>query len=163
MVACARSHASGSLRRGSSRGKSAFSGAQRRRMPHGIVWDMTADLTPAEAEAKEDQGGGWRLKADKSGLECLSTVHLFLEFAEAVVQRRESSAQKSKAIVMSDRPCYRRFERMDVQSQRFGWDFFTGSVWGLCRMILFGSPVWPRGISRLSHSRRRRLSNPRGS
>ena len=46
---------------------------------------MTADLAPAEAKAKEDEGGGRRLKADVLGLEtCLmrkvwlgvSTLHI---------------------------------------------------------------------------------------
>ena len=61
-----------------------------------------------------DEGGVWRLTADKSDHESLNTVQPFLGFVEAEVWWSESSVQRSEALVMSDRPSCRGFGRMDV-------------------------------------------------
>ena len=53
---------------------------------------VTADLAPAEARAKKDEGGGQRLEAGKLGHESLSAVQLFLEFAKAEVREGPKAA-----------------------------------------------------------------------
>ena len=83
---------------------------------------VIADLAPAEAKAKEDEGGGWTLEADELGHESLGTVELLLEFLEAEVRRAENSTQESEACVLSDTSI--------LPELRIG---------GLCRPDLFGS------------------------
>ena len=54
---------------------------------------MVADLTPAKAKAKDDEGGGWGLEADELGHESLGAVQCFLKIAEAEVRGRERESR----------------------------------------------------------------------
>ena len=54
------------------------------------------------------------MEAEGLGRESLGAGQLFLEFAEAEIGKDESGAQKSEALVVSDRPSCRGFGRMDV-------------------------------------------------
>ena len=56
-----------------------------------------ADLTPAEDEAKKDEGGGAGLETDELGHEFLCSVQFFPELAEAEVRGTEGGAQQREA------------------------------------------------------------------
>ena len=63
---------------------------------------MEADLAPAEAEAKEDEGGG--REANEQGHETLGAGQLLLKFAEAEIRETEGGVQKREACVVSNLP-----------------------------------------------------------
>ena len=66
---------------------------------------MVTDLAPAEAEAKEDEGGGRGLVADELGQKSLgSTPSFSASLRRQKSGRTESSAQNSEALVVSNLP-----------------------------------------------------------
>ena len=84
---------------------------------------MTADLTPAEPETKNDEGGGWGL-ADDLGHESFGTVQFDLDFAEAEIWGAESSTLEGEAFFITDLPPCRGFGRVGVLGQGLGWKMF---------------------------------------
>ena len=79
--------------------------AQKWRLSGGILAGVAADLTPAEAKSKENDGGGrdWR-RTDELGHEFLRLVQLSQEHVEAEAWRTEGGSQQREAFVVADPP-----------------------------------------------------------
>ena len=98
------------------------------------------DVAPAEAEAKEDEGGGWRRTSWVMSLSSASSISW--SFAE--VRGTEGGAWKRKVIVVSNLPSCQAGEcpRQGIQSEAsVVQSFWEACEEGLCGIVGTTGPV----------------------